>query len=210
MMIPRGCASGRCDPLNVPPPSPQRIGYHTLLLLLRYNIIHVRIIHIYCNNNTLPSPLQCRVRSPCGGGRTIFVFTLVAKSGNAARSRVAVPCGGGGQHKNVFITIIIIHIIRIHKSGALVRVRATFFFFLLLCARAPCDELAYVPGVCVCVCVRSRVVFLLRSRRRRRRAEDQQRRRHSSAVAVWCVWPNVIFLGIKNYNIHTRVTRSSL
>jgi len=135
-------------------------------------------IYIYFNNNTLPSPLQCRVTHPCGGGRTIFVFTLVAKSGNAARSRVAVPFGGGGQHKNVFITIIIIHIIRIYKCSALVRVRATFFFYS--CARALCDELAYVPGVCVCAL--SRVVFLLRSRRRRRR-----RRRHSSAVGVWCV-----------------------
>jgi len=168
-------------------------------------------LHIYCNNNTLPSPLQCR-SCPIPSMRwrpydfRVYTRRQIRQRGPFPRCRsvrwrrtTQKRFYHNNNNNNTRYSII-----RIYNSGALVRVRATFFF-LLLCARAPCDELAYVPGVCVCarvcvcvcVCALSSRVFVAESSRRRRRAEDQQRRRHSSAVAVWCVWPERDIFGDK-------------
>lgn len=100
------------------------------------------------------------------------------------------------------------------------RVRAS----LLLCARAPCDELAYVLGVCgvyVCVCVCAcvhRVVYAGVCVRARESCfccgvvvEEEHRAAALSSSSLVCsrgVVCGRTKFGEKN-NIHTRVTRSS-
>jgi len=147
------------EPFSVPPPYRNLLDIATTTAnLLKYiMLMHIIYICYYFNNNTIvPS-----IISSNAAAAVRFSYLHIssrAKSGNAVRP--ALPFGRTTQKRFYHNNNIILYAYIVSRE----RVRASLF----LCARALFDELAYVPGVCVCisavwVCVRAKVVFLLRS-----------------------------------------------